>query len=294
MDKFIALFASGITIGAIMAIVALRGFLVSLQGDRHRQLRRWRCWPYQLGSYFGLWAISTIGLPVIPGYLLALVLMFGGGVVLERVAYAPLRKRPVLIVVIATLAASIVIGGLLALWQGNTPQTLASPVGTGSFTVDGAHISYQQVLVVAVCAVIVVVLLYVFQRTTFGRQVRALASDREMAELVGVRSRAISIFAFGISAVLAGIAGLLIAPLTAVDLTFGFTAMITAFTAAVIGGFGSLPGVVLGGLFIGLLQQVVGGYLVPNYSETLPFIALFIVIVVRPQGLTRAVGRARL
>lgn len=291
MDKFIALFASGITIGAIMAIVAL-GFLVLYKATgivnfAHGEL-------VTLGSYFGLWAISTIGLPVIPGYLLALVLMFGGGVVLERVAYVPLRKRPVLIVVIATLAASIVIGGLLALWQGNTPQTLASPVGTGSFTVDGAHISYQQVLVVAVCAVIVVVLLYVFQRTTFGRQVRALASDREMAELVGVRSRAISIFAFGISAVLAGIAGLLIAPLTAVDLTFGFTAMITAFTAAVIGGFGSLPGVVLGGLFIGLLQQVVGGYLVPNYSETLPFIALFIVIVVRPQGLTRAVGRARL
>jgi branched-chain amino acid transport system permease protein len=291
LDKFIALFASGITIGAIMAIVAL-GFLVLYKATgivnfAHGEL-------VTLGSYFGLWAISTIGLPVIPGYLLALVLMFGGGVVLERVAYAPLRKRPVLIVVIATLAASIVIGGLLALWQGNTPQTLASPVGTGSFTVDGAHISYQQVLVVAVCAVIVVVLLYVFQRTTFGRQVRALASDREMAELVGVRSRAISIFAFGISAVLAGIAGLLIAPLTAVDLTFGFTAMITAFTAAVIGGFGSLPGVVLGGLFIGLLQQVVGGYLVPNYSETLPFIALFIVIVVRPQGLTRAVGRARL
>jgi branched-chain amino acid transport system permease protein len=291
LDKFIALFASGITIGAIMAIVAL-GFLVLYKATgivnfAHGEL-------VTLGSYFGLWAISTIGLPVIPGYLLALVLMFGGGVVLERVAYAPLRKRPVLIVVIATLAASIVIGGLLALWQGNTPQTLASPVGTGSFTVDGAHISYQQVLVVAVCAVIVVALLYVFQRTTFGRQVRALASDREMAELVGVRSRAISIFAFGISAVLAGIAGLLIAPLTAVDLTFGFTAMITAFTAAVIGGFGSLPGVVLGGLFIGLLQQVVGGYLVPNYSETLPFIALFIVIVVRPQGLTRAVGRARL
>jgi branched-chain amino acid transport system permease protein len=291
LDKFIALFASGITIGAIMAIVAL-GFLVLYKATgivnfAHGEL-------VTLGSYFGLWAISTIGLPIIPGYLLALVLMFGGGVVLERVAYAPLRKRPVLIVVIATLAASIVIGGLLALWQGNTPQTLASPVGTGSFTVDGAHISYQQVLVVAVCAVIVVVLLYVFQRTNFGRQVRALASDREMAELVGVRSRAISIFAFGISAVLAGIAGLLIAPLTAVDLTFGFTAMITAFTAAVIGGFGSLPGVVLGGLFIGLLQQVVGGYLVPNYSETLPFIALFIVIVVRPQGLTRAVGRARL
>ena len=291
MDKFIALFASGITIGAIMAIVAL-GFLVLYKATgivnfAHGEL-------VTLGSYFGLWAISTIGLPIIPGYLLALVLMFGGGVVLERVAYVPLRKRPVLIVVIATLAASIVIGGLLALWQGNTPQTLASPVGTGSFTVDGAHISYQQVLVVAVCAVIVVALLYVFQRTTFGRQVRALASDREMAELVGVRSRAISIFAFGISAVLAGIAGLLIAPLTAVDLTFGFTAMITVFTAAVIGGFGSLPGVVLGGLFIGLLQQVVGGYLVPNYSETLPFIALFIVIAVRPQGLTRAVGRARL
>jgi branched-chain amino acid transport system permease protein len=291
LEKFIALLASGISLGAIIAIVAL-GFLVLYKATgivnfAHGEL-------VTLGSYLGLWAISTIGLPVVPGYLVALALMFGVGVALERLAFAPLRKRPVLIVVIATLAAAIVIGGLLALWQGDTPQTLPSPVGTGAVTIGGAHIAYQQILVVVVCAVVIVALLYVFQRTTFGRQVRALASDREMAELVGVRSRGISLFAFGISAVLAGIAGLLIAPLTAVDLTFGFSAMITAFTAAVIGGFGSLPGVVLGGLFIGLLQQLVGGYLVPNYSETLPFIALFVVIVVRPQGLTRAVGRARL
>jgi branched-chain amino acid transport system permease protein len=233
-------------------------------------------------------------MPTIVAYLFTLVLMFGVGVAVERLAYAPLRKRPELVVVIATLAAALVIRGLLSVWQGDTPRALKSPVGNGIVKVFGARIADQRILVVVVSALVIGGLLYVFQKTSLGRQVRALASDREMAQLVGVRSRAISIFAFGVSAMMAGLAGILIAPLSAVDLNFGFSAMVTAFVAAVIGGFGSFAGVIVGGLFIGLLQQVVGGYLAPNYADTLPFVALFIVIAVWPEGLSRNLGKARL
>jgi branched-chain amino acid transport system permease protein len=291
MAQFVALFASGISEGAVISLVAL-GFLVLYKATGIVNFAQGDL--VTLGAYLALWAIATLKLPILVGYGLALVLMFGVGVVFERVAYAPLVKRPMLTVVIATLAAALVIEGLLSLWQGDTPQTLVSPVGDGVVTVFGANISYQEILVVIVCAVVIGALFYVFQYTSIGRQVRALASDREMAELVGIRSRGISIFAFGVSSMLAGLAGLLIAPLSAVTLTFGFTAMVTAFAAAVLGGFGSLTGVVVGGLFIGLVQQVGGGYLAPNYATTLPFVLLFLVIAIWPQGFSRNIGRTRL
>jgi branched-chain amino acid transport system permease protein len=138
---------------------------------------------------------------------------------------------------------------------------------------------------VGVSAVAVLLLLYTFQRTPFGRQVRALASDPDTAKLVGIRVRAVAMAAFALSSVLAALAGVLVAPLGAVDLNFGFGLMITAFAAAVLGGFGSIGGVVLGALVIGLIQQLVGGYVLPDYSATFPAIVLFIVIAVRPEGL---------
>jgi branched-chain amino acid transport system permease protein len=114
-----------------------------------------------------------------------------------------------------------------------------------------------------------------------------------MAQLCGVRTRRVAIFAFGGSALLAGLAGVLIAPMSNVNLTFGFGIMVTAFAAAVLGGFGSVLGVALGGLIIGLVQQLVGGYVFVNYAETLPFILMFIVIVFRPEGLLGS-AKARL
>jgi branched-chain amino acid transport system permease protein len=146
---------------------------------------------------------------------------------------------------------------------------------------------------VVVCALAVVLLLYVFQRTPFGRQVRALAADPEMARLTGIRTRTVAMGAFALSSMLAALAGILVAPLGAVDLNFGFGLMVTAFAAAVLGGFGSLGGVVIGALVIGLIQQLVGGYLLPDYAATFPAIVLFVVIAIRPEGLVN-LTRSRL
>ncbi len=99
--------------------------------------------------------------------------------------------------------------------------------------------------------------------------------------------------AFALSAVFAGLAGILVGPLSAVDLNFGFSLMVTAFAAAVIGGFGSLGGVLIGALVIGLVQQLVGGYLWPEFADLLPYILMFVVIALRPEGLV-AVERSRL
>jgi branched-chain amino acid transport system permease protein len=158
-------------------------------------------------------------------------------------------------------------------------------VGDNVVRVLGAVIAYQRLLIIGVSALAVLGLVWLFQRTAFGRQVRALAADPDTARLNGVRARSIAMIAFGMSATMAALAGILIAPLSAVDLNFGFSLMVLAFAAAVIGGFGSLGGVVAGSLVIGLTQQLVGGYIFPAYASTLPFVLLFLMIVVRPTGL---------
>jgi branched-chain amino acid transport system permease protein len=196
-------------------------------------------------------------------------------------------------VVIATLAAAIALRGLVAVWQGSTPKRLPTPVGDRTVHILGAPVAQQRILIVVVSAVAIIALLAGFQRTAFGRQLRALASDPDTARLQGVRTRMIAMVAFGISATLAVLAGIMVAPLTAIDLTFGFDLMISAFAAAVLGGFGSLGGVVAGSLIIGLVQQLLGGYVFTTYNTTLPFILMLAVIALRPEGLV-VLRRSRL
>jgi branched-chain amino acid transport system permease protein len=291
VSQFIALLASGLAFGMLIALVAI-GFLLLYKATgvvnfAHGDL-------VTLGGYLAFWAISDLGLPTVPGYVVALALMFGVGVLIERVAYAPLRRRSQLIVVISTLAAALGIRALIALWQGSTPKRLPTPVGADTVQILGVPVAAQRIVIVLVSAAVIIGLLLVFQRTSVGRQVRALASDDEMSQLTGVRARTVSAVAFGASALLAGLAGILVAPLTALDLTFGFSLMITAFAAAVLGGFGSLQGVVLGGLLIGLVQQLLGGYVLQEYADTLPFILMFLIIALRPHGLFATAGRSRL
>lgn len=290
LNTFVALTASGIATGAVLAVAAL-GFLVLYNATgvvnfAHGDL-------ITLGAYLAVWATTDLALPTLPAYALVVAAMIATGLVIERAAYAPLRRRPVIVVVIATLAAATVIRGIIGIWQGSTPRSLPSPVGDGVVVVAGAPVAAQRVLVLAVGGIVVLGLLLVFARTPFGRQLRALATDPDTARLMGVRVTRIGMVAFALSAALAGLAGVLVAPLGAIDLNFGFGLMITAFAAAVLGGFGSLPGVVLGALVVGLVQQLVGNYLLPAYSAVLPAVVLLAVIVIRPQGLL-AITRSRL
>lgn len=288
MSTFVALAISGVALGAVLALV-VSGFVVLHKASgvvnfAHGDL-------VMLGAYLAYWAINDLHMPILLGYGFALVLMFVVGVLLERFAYAPLRRRPQLVVVIATLAAALIIRSLVSLWFGSDPHPLPTPVGDRTWTVLGAHIAIQRVLIIVVVAVTIFALVALFQRTSFGRQVRTIAADREAAELYGVRVRAVSLISWGLSSMLACLAGILIGPLVSLDLTFGFNLMLTAFAAAVIGGFGNLTGALLCAVGIGLLQQLVGGYWFRDYAAILPFVAMFALVAVRPEGFVASRSR---
>jgi branched-chain amino acid transport system permease protein len=292
MDRFVALFASGIALGAIVALVAA-GFLVLYKATgvvnfAHGDLMT-------AGAYVAAWGVNTQHMPILVAYAVALVVLALVGILMERLVFAPLRHRSMMVIVIGTLGAALVIRYSLALWRGSTPQQLPTPVGTNNvWHVAGAAIAYQRTMIVIVATIILGGLYYLFHGTSFGRQVRALAADRETAQLQGIRVRRMSLIAFGLSAALAALAGILIAPLTSVDLSLGFNIMLIAFAAAIVGGFGNLTGVIVGSLIIGLVQQLVGGYVFQTFSAALPFVVMLVIIVLRPTGLFSEEARGRL
>jgi branched-chain amino acid transport system permease protein len=288
VSKFVALLASGLAEGAIAALAAV-GFLLTYKATGVVNFAQGAL--ITLGAYLAIWITQNRGmfgwgqLDLVPGYLVTILIMFVVGLVLERLAYAPLRGRPLEVVVIATLGASIVVSAFIGLWQGSTPKYLDSPVQGKVIHLFGANIEQQRALVIAATAVVVIAIMLLFSRTQFGRQLRATAADRDTARLCGVPVNALSMIAFGLSAALAGLAGVLLAPLGSVDINFGFNIMLLGFAAAVLGGFGSIGGVVAGGVAIGVVEQVLGGYVLRDYSNAFPFVLMLLVIALRPQGL---------
>jgi branched-chain amino acid transport system permease protein len=288
VSKFVALLASGLAEGAIAALAAV-GFLLTYKATGIVNFAQGAL--ITLGAYLAIWITQNRGmfgwgqLDLVPGYLVTILIMFVVGLVIERLAYAPLRGRPLEVVVIATLGASIVVSAFIGLWQGSTPKYLDSPVQGKVIHLFGANIEQQRVLVIAATAVVVIAIMLLFSRTQFGRQLRATAADRDTARLCGVPVNALSMTAFGLSAALAGLAGVLLAPLGSVDINFGFNIMLLGFAAAVLGGFGSIGGVVAGGVAIGVVEQVLGGYVLRDYSNAFPFVLMLVVIALRPQGL---------
>jgi branched-chain amino acid transport system permease protein len=226
-------------------------------------------------------------------YVVMLVLLFATGVVLERVGYAPLRKRPPITIVISTLALGLLIQALLGLKFGTQAVSLPSPFGLKTVNVFGAAVSEQSILTIAVTIVIGFALFVFFQRSPVGRQVRALAADRETAILQGIRVSRLTPVIFGVSAALAGLAGVLLAPQTGgITTLFGYNLLLNAFAAVILGGE-RLGGVAFAAMFLAVAQVLLGAYLWPSYQDAYPFLILVIALVIRPQGLVRMVGGVR-
>jgi branched-chain amino acid transport system permease protein len=290
-SDFVSYMAAGISEGSITALAAL-GFLLTFKATGVISFAQGAF--VTLGAYIAVWLSRDKGWPLLLAYVFAIILMFIVGVASERIAYRPLRGRSIHVVVIATFGISEIVIALIALWQGTRPKGL-DPLIKGNFTLLGAVIPWQRFLILVVTLVTVAAMVLLFSRTAFGRQVRAVAADRETAQLYGVPVGRLSIISFGIAGSLAGLAGVLIAPVGAVDLNFGFLIMLGGFYAAILGGFGSLGGVVVGGFAIGIVQYVVGSYWWSDYQAILPFILLIGVIAIKPQGLfTKEASHGRL
>ena len=302
MAFFLQELVNGITTGALYALVAL-GFsmvygVLKLLNFAHGDL-------YMVGAYIGFFVIQWFGGPTaltIPVPLLVLImfvlaaLVVGGlGVVIERFAYRPLRDAPRIAPLITAIGISFFLENSALLLFGaqyreyNTPDfiSISSGIKIGSVTIDSV-----QIMVVVLGLALMVGLRQLIQRTRLGKQMRAVATDREAAEMMGINVNLTIAATFFLGSALAGVAGVMAGLLfNQVSNTIGFIAGLKAFTAAVVGGIGSLYGAMLGGLLIGIAESFVTGYISSRYSNLLVFALLIIVMLVRPTGL---LGRPQL
>lgn len=246
-----------------------------------------------LGGYIGYWLQVKHGIPAVPAYILTVLAVFVVGMIIERVGYAPLRRQSVLTILISTFALALALQALIILWQGSDPKNLPSPVGSGNWRLFGAAIPYQNLLIIGMTLVLLVGLMLMLHRTALGRQVRALAADRETAMLQGVRVSLLSLLMFGLSASLAGLGGVLIAPRISLSPDFGFALMLSSFAAVVLGGFDRIGGTVAAAVVVGIAQQLLTGYVAPNLAQAYPYLILVVALVLKPEGLIKGSVRVR-
>jgi branched-chain amino acid transport system permease protein len=302
MGFFFQELVNGLTTGALYALVAL-GFsmvygVLKLLNFAHGDL-------YMAGAYVGFFVIQWFGGPsalTIPVPLL-LVIMFvlaagvagGLGVAIERFAYRPLRDAPRIAPLITAIGISFFLENAALLLFGaqfrvyNTADfiSLSSGITIGSVTIDSV-----QIMVLVLALILMVGLRELVNRTKLGKQMRAVAADREAAEMLGINVNFTIAMTFFLGSALAGVAGVMAGLLfNQVTPTIGFIAGLKAFTAAVVGGIGSIPGAMLGGLLIGVAESMITGYISSTYTNLLVFALLIVVMLMRPSGL---LGRAQL
>jgi branched-chain amino acid transport system permease protein len=290
MDTLISALSSGLSQGSI-AVVAALGLVVIIKATGIINFAHGDV--LTLGAYVALVLISAHSFPIWIAYIVAIVV---GGIVglgVERFVYRPIRNRSMLSIMVILFAVGLLIRELLVLWQGTDTKPLASPVGRGVLRIGDAAIPHQSILIVAVMLVVVTALVLVFERTQLGRQLRALASDRETAFLVGIRAGWLSSLAFVVAGMLAALGGVLLAPLLSVSPTLGFGVLLTAFAATVLGGTDRLIGVTVAGLSLGLIQAFATTYISSAYSAAYPFVVFIVVLALRPEGLFQSKVKVR-
>jgi branched-chain amino acid transport system permease protein len=232
--------------------------------------------------------LSAAGAPL-PLACVAGVMIAGlvGGLV-ERWAVAPARDAEVASVIIITIGVSMILRGLTEILLGKGNHGLPHFSGEAPIKFLGATILPQSLWVLAVGALIVLGLNLFFGRTRIGKGVLATSYDRLAAQLVGVDVRRVLTLSFVLSAGIGAVGGVLIAPISTMAYDTGMMLGLKGFVAATLGGLGSGPGAVFGGLFLGLIEALTAGYISSAYKDAVPFVLVFIVLVLRPQGLLGA------
>ncbi len=300
MDTFIQQILNGLVLGSLYSLIALGYTMVygilNLINFAHGEV-------LMIGA---MTALSTIMLlkahfPDAPGWLLlvagtavAIPVCVIVSLIIERVAYRPLRNAPRLAPLITAIGVSITLQTLAMMIWGRNYLTFPSLLPSDPLSFLGATVTVTKLLVIALSAVIMLGLMLLVNRTKLGRAMRATAENPRVAGLMGVNPNYVIALTFAIGAALAAVAGVMIAATySVVHFYMGFIPGLKAFTAAVLGGIGNIPGAMLGGILLGLIEalgagyigQLTGGVFGSNYQDVFAFIVLCMVLILRPSGL---------
>jgi len=295
LPQFIQQLFNGLSLGAIYALIAI-GYtmvygIIGMINFAHGDI-------YMIGAYVGLVTLTAIGTQsgVPAPFLIAAMLMVAVavtgvyGFTVERVAYRPVRNSPRLVALISAIGMSIFLQNWMALGQGARDMAVPALV-TGAWrfhlgTDFDVTVPYSRLIIIVVTVVLMAALTFYIRHSRLGRASRACSQDMQMANLLGVDTNRIISFTFVLGAMLAAVGGVLIAVTVGkLNPFIGFIAGIKAFTAAVLGGIGSIPGAMLGGVLLGLAETMAAAYLSSQYKDIVAFCLLVLILLFRPTGL---------
>lgn len=291
MDYFFELFVGGLTRGSIYALIAL-GYtmvygIIELINFAHGEI-------YMIGAFTALIVASVLAMSGMSGLsvlilasVVAVIYSAAYGFTVEKVAYKPLRKAPRLSPLISAIGMSIFLQNYVLLAQ--TSDFLPFPNLLPDLPFMAPYVGFigsTEFIIIATTAVIMVLLTLLIKFTRMGKAMRATAQDRDMAMLVGVNVNRVISNTFIIGSALAAVGGVLIAShIGRINFYIGFLAGIKAFTAAVLGGIGSIPGAVLGALVLGCTESFATGYVSSDYEDVFAFVLLIVILIIKPSGL---------
>jgi branched-chain amino acid transport system permease protein len=287
---------NGLSLGAIYALIAI-GYtmvygIIGMINFAHGDI-------YMIGAYIGLVTLSAVGIQgavpiwMVIALMLVVAVVITGiyGFVVEQVAYKPVRNSPRLVALISAIGMSIFLQNWVALGQGARDMAVPSLL-PGALQFGGADgsfeifVPYTRIMIIVVAVVLMVLLTLYIRHSRMGRASRACSQDMHMANLLGIDTNRVISFTFILGAVLAAVGGVLIAlAVGKLNPFIGFLAGIKAFTAAVLGGIGSIPGAMLGGVLLGVAETLAAAYISSEYKDIVAFTLLVLILLVRPTGL---------
>lgn len=282
---FISNLISGIRLGSIYAIIALGYTMVygiaKMLNFAHGDV-------IMIGAYSAFVALYRANLPLPIALIISIIICTLLGVIIERLAYKPLRQASSLAVLITAIGVSYFLQNLALLIWGSAAKIFPTILDYGSISLfnDQLKLSYQMLITITVCIVIMILLNLFIKKTKIGKAMRACSEDKEAAALMGINVDNIISLTFAIGSGLAAIAAILLcAAYPTVTPTLGSMPGIKAFTAAVIGGIGSIPGALLGGLLLGVIEIIVKAYGLSELTDAIAFGVLILVLLFKPTGL---------
>jgi len=284
---------NGLTLGSVYALIALGYSMVygilELINFAHGEI-------YMLGAYLGIIFLAfftaigltsySLTLSLILTFCLSIVFCSSYGFTIEKIAYKPLRSAPRLSPLISAIGVSIFLQNYVMLTRGTTDKVFPHLFGTGGLQFMTVRMTPLQVFIILSSFILMVALRLFVRKTKMGKAMRAVAQDKTMASLVGINIDTVISVTFIIGSGLAAVAGLMVAMYYGlVNYFIGYVAGIKAFTAAVLGGIGSIRGAVAGGILLGLVESLGGSYISSEYKDAYAFVILIIVLLVKPGGL---------
>ena len=281
--EFLHQLINGLALGSVYALLAL-GYtmvygIIQLINFAHGEI-------YMIGAFSGFYCASTLKLPLIPTLLVAMAVSALAGIIIEKVAYKPLRNSPRIALLITAIGVSLFLQNAMRLLVGSSPKPFPDLINAGSINLGPIQIEVKTILMFGVSALLVISLQFIVYKTKVGKAMRASSQDMEAASLMGINVDNTISITFAIGSALAGIAGVLVAiSYPSITPYMGAMPGLKAFVAAVLGGIGSIPGALVGGIAIGLLETFSKAYISTNFSDAIVFSILIIILLIKPSGL---------